>query len=104
VGVAMHKLRVAVALTAMFSLVACQTVDGVRVNGLPLTNDTRPTTQSGGSGWMWALGIAGAIGVGLLAAGGGGGGGGRVGPTGGGTGGGGMGPAATSACQGCWDY
>ena len=103
----MHKLRATVALAAAVALVGCQTVDGVRVNGVQLTSDARAQAQPGGSGWMWALGIAGAIGVGLLAAGGGGGssggftggtsGGGSVGGSGGGAGG-------TGPCQGCWDY
>lgn len=105
----MHKPRTTIALAAAVALVGCQTVDGVRVNGMQLTSDARAQAQPGGSGWMWALGIAGAIGVGLLAAGGGGGGGsggtsggGSVGGSGGGTGG--IGPVASSPCQGCWNY
>ena len=91
------------------ALVGCQTVDGVRANGMQLTSDARAPAQTGGPGWMWALGIAGAVGVGLLAAGRGGGGG-TGGPSGvgsvGGSGGSGSGtgPAGGGACQGCWAY
>lgn len=102
----MHKRRATIAMAATLALVGCQTVDGVRVNGMQLTSDTRAQAQPGSSGWMWAaLGIAGAIGVGLFAAGGGGGssGGGVTGGTSSG-GMGGTGPVAGDPCKGCWDY
>ena len=103
----MRKLRATITLVTALVLAACQTVDGVRVNGLQLSNDTRAQAQPNRSGWMWAFGIAGAIGVGLLAAGGGGSSSGGIstgGNTGGSTGGAVPGPIGPfNPCNGCWD-
>src|SRR4030095_8130388 len=100
----MHKLRATIALAATVALVGCQTFDEVRVNGMQLTTDARAQAQPSTSGWMWALGIAGAIGVGFLAGGGGGGGSRGTISTGGGSGVGTGAPTGpVDPCNGCWD-
>jgi len=109
----MHKLRTMVALTTAMALAGCQSLDGVRVNGMNL-GGAAERAQSSNCRWACvALGVAGAIGVGFLVAGGGGdssGGGGGI-STGGSSGGGSGGPIGpvrptrpVDPCNGCWDY
>jgi hypothetical protein len=99
----MNKLRTTIALAVTMALLGCQTVDGVRVNGMQFTGDARAQAQPGRSGWVWAaLGIAGAIGVGFLAGGGGGSGGGIT-SGGGSVGGTGAPTGPVDPCNGCWD-
>jgi len=84
----MGKVRVIIALVAALSLVGCQTLDSVTVNGMNLDNGPGERDQSRGCGWVCVgLGIAGSVAIGTLVAGGGNHGG-RAGvPGGGGSGG-----------------
>ena len=105
----MHELRAMVALASALALAGCQSLDGVRVNGMDL-GGAAERAQSSTCGWPCvALGVVGAIGVGFLVAGGGGdssssGGGVSTGGSSGGGSGGPIGPVrSTGPCNGCWD-
>lgn len=65
----MLKFRTTVALVTALTLVGCQTLDGVTVNGSALNNRSIKEAQAWGCGWACAvgLGVAGAIVIGLTA-------------------------------------
>ena len=106
----MNRFRATVALTTAMALAGCQSMDGVRVNGMDL-GGAAERAQFSSCGWPCvALGVAGAIGVGFLVAGGGGdsrssGGGINTGGSSSGGSGGPIGPVRPAdPCNGCWDY